>query len=314
MKKVLYFFICSVLVGIGVSYLVSNGLSKNWLNLWPISAGMIGLIFLPKSSLRLKSVYVLVSLAVVSLLIFRGYWPEGKIPINGMLVGLFFIVIYLIKKHPLKSIGLTSNLFNVNNITMAAFLGLGPHIITYIILFFKNSNCLTVNPKWEFLEQPAYGVLSIFTSFFILMLNNIVGEELGWRGYFVNTARGRFSRSSFIWLNVLLFSLWHLPYDILILKMDIVNLLINQASRVLSGLVFFYVFILFDSSVLLVSITHSFSNLFLYNIVSAKGPFSSHFSGIEGLVYVGLYFVSLLVVVVFLKIKTKNKIDLFNTK
>lgn len=139
------------------------------------------------------------------------------------------------------------------------------------------------------------------TSFAILYLNGLVGEEAGWRTFLVRRMSWSYSRKQVSWLSSLLFALWHIPFDIIVAHLDPVNLVVNQGVRLLNGATFACFFIYSGWSLIPVVLFHTAHNFVGYDIVKPTGPFRATFDDTQGLIFV-LFYV-LITVAILLKVR-----------
>lgn len=267
------------------------GAPENLLNLWPLSVGLIGFSVVAWTNPQVRNrALVLFAIATAALVLFvlrsvtEIYWP-----IQAALIALLVGTLLHMWRSPVDQLGARLAPADLKWVWIGLLMGLLPTAGPYLILRLLGFPAVEANPEWAWIDTPVLGAIHILVAAGILLLNNLVGEEAGWRGWLTTTLKGKLSRRSLVWGLALLFAVWHIPFDIIIAGMDAGNLVVNQITRLLMGAAFLYFFVASDGRLLGVCVFHTAHNLVVYEGVSPTGILQPAFEGLDALAYVGLY-------------------------
>lgn len=173
------------------------------------------------------------------------------------------------------------------HILTAALLGGGPVLFGWLAATVVGADW-SVNPDSRFGASmfSAAGILaaSLLTKSLVLGF----GEELFFRGVMLGDFTRVFTPASWkkvLWINGLLFGLWHLPSNVIFYNYDTANMIVNTTLQSLNGVLFACVFVLSGGSILVAGLSHGLSDWLVQDLVSPKGVFLLGLDNISGLVF-----------------------------
>lgn len=111
-----------------------------------------------------------------------------------------------------------------------------------------------------------------------------LGEELVFRGLLLEwrlrVPAARVHRE--IWLNGLLFGLWHIPVDVWAFRFDTANLVVNLLMQALSGVLFAALYVASGRRLLPAAVAHALQDWLVQDMVSARGVLQPTMQGAAG--------------------------------
>ncbi len=149
------------------------------------------------------------------------------------------------------------------------------YFVNLVIPFLLGLIKITVNPLWKF-STSLYNLsfLSVtkflLFNFIILFVNCLLGEELAFRGFLMNSLLSKTSFLKAIILNSVFFCLWHVPYWIFFREVTLPwPLIIVLLIQALSNL-FIATFFIITRSLYGVSLYHALIDLVQYSLLTSS--------------------------------------------
>ncbi|RMG08924.1 MAG: CPBP family intramembrane metalloprotease [Planctomycetota bacterium] len=301
-SKALLFLVFAFATAAGAAAGVSSGVfPEAVLNAWPLGVGVFGFLFVPGVDARRRGLYLGLAGAAFLLELLG-----AEVPLPPFFLGLARLllgggVLWALGRRPVEALGATLAGARARELALAALVGLLPTAGPWLALWLARPAVLAWNPAWRYAgEGGGAAATALAGAAAILFANTVVGEEAGWRGYLLRELRGRATRRRLVWGTALLFACWHLPFDLLVARMDGPNLVVNALTRYLMGLVYVHLFVGGRGSLLPVSVAHVAHNFVLYQLVGPRGLLATQPAGLEALVVVAGYLLGSLFWVFFL--------------